>query len=104
MVIAEVTIHSGCELLEPLFCQPMLFNKSLNLCVCILKKVLNEAKTLVNKTCKVTDIFRRSVQLFPSLRLSSLQPIHSCIEIGLLMQGPLYVSFESSVEFFVSHK
>ena len=104
MVIAEVTIHSGCELLEPLFCQPMLFNKSLNLCVCILKKVLNEAKTLVNKTRKVTNVFRGPVHSLLSFSLSGLQPVHSCIEVGLLLQGKLYVPFESSVEFFVSHK
>ena len=86
MVFAEVPVDPAHELSEFFLCELVLFSKSLNLrvcfpelCVCILElfvsvleKVLNEAETLVNKTCKVTDIFRRSVQLFPSLRLSSL--------------------------------
>ena len=99
MVFAEVAIHSGGEFSEFFFCELVLFSKSLNLYVCfleacrcllelfvrILEKVHNEAKTLVNKTGKVTDIFRGSVQLFLSLCLSSLQPIHPCIKTGLLL-------------------
>lgn len=78
MVFAQMPIHSGGEFSERFFCELVLFSKSLNLrvsfpelCVCILElfvgileKVLNVAKTLVNKPPKVTDIFRGSVQLF----------------------------------------
>lgn len=114
MVFAEMAIHSGGEFSERFFCELMLFSKSLNLricflgadghllelLVCVLEKVHNEAKTLVNKTGKVTDIFRDPVQLFLSLRLSGLQPVHPCIKAGLLLYGKLYVSFK----FFVIHK
>ena len=125
MVFVEVTIDLAHELSEFFLCELVLFGKSLNLCVCILEscvrlleaggvllelfvrvleKVHNEAKTLVNKTRKVTDIFRGSVHSLLSFSLSCLQVSPFRIKLGLLLKGPLYVSFESSVEFFVSHK
>ena len=125
MIFAKVTVDSTHELSEFLLCEPVLASKSLNLCVCFpelcvcifepcgyilelfvcfLEKVLNEAKTLVNKTCKVTNVFLNAVKSPFSFSLSGPQFLHPRIELCLLLQGPLYVPFESSVEFFVSHK
>ena len=99
MVIAEVAFDPACELSEFLFCELMLFSKSLNLrvcvpelCVCILElfvrileKVHNEAKTLVNKTPKVNDVFRGSLHRLLSFSLSGLQFLHPRIELCLLL-------------------
>ena len=132
MVFGEVAIDSAHELSEFFLCELVLFSKGLNLCVCFpefcvcilepcvcilepcgcilelfvcfLEKVLDEAKTLVNKSREMADVFLNQVQGPLSFSLSGPQFFHPGIKPGLLLQGPLYVSFESSVEFFVSHK
>ena len=98
MVFAEVAIHSGGEFSE------FFFKMSSNLCVCFTNKVHSEAKTLVNKTRKVTDVFRGSVYTLFSLGLSCLEFQPLGLVLSLLVQDELYMSIPSFFEFFVSHK
>lgn len=92
MVFAEVAVDPAHEFSEFFLCELVLFSKSLNRCVCfldlfvcVLEKVHSETKTLVNKTRKVTDILRGSVQTLLSLGLSGLQFLHIGIELSLLL-------------------
>jgi len=106
MVFAEVTVHSTYELSEFFLCELVLLSKSLNLCVgfpelcvcilepcgcilelfvCFLEKVLDEAKTLVNKSREVADVFLNQVQGSLSFSLSGPQFLHPRIELCLLL-------------------
>ena len=89
MVFSEVALRSGIELSE------FFFKKSSNLCVVFLNNIHEEAKTLVNKTSEVTDVFCSSVQTLLSLRLSCLQFDCLRIQLSLLVQDELYLSFPS---------
>ena len=76
MIFSEVAIDFAVYPSEFFLCELLRFSKSLNLFVCLLEKVHNEAETLVNKTRKVTDVFCGSVKTLLSLGLSGLQFVH----------------------------